>query len=89
MKKLIFSLVLVFLLIMFLRIFVYSHANVCLKSGGIWYLNTCLTEKTSSKQLEQLGLILEEKTDKTNIKVTYPYQVTEYPEIFGVLKKKV
>ncbi len=89
MKKLILSLVLVFLLIMFLRLFVYSHANVCLKSGGVWYENTCLTGKTSSKQLEQLGLIQEEKTDKTDIKVTYPYQVAEYPEIFAVLKKKV
>jgi hypothetical protein len=79
----------VFLFIIFLKLFVYSHANVCVKSGGVWYENVCLTEKTSSKQLEQMGLILEEKTDKTNIKVTYPYQVIEYPEIFEFLKKKV
>lgn len=89
MKKLILSLVLVFLLIMFLRIYVYSQANVCIKSEGVWYENTCLTEKSSSKQLEQLGLIQEEKTDKTDIKVTYPYQVTDYPIIFNLLKEKV
>ncbi len=89
MKKLILSLLIVFLFIMFLKLFVYSHANVCVKSGGVWYENVCLTEKTSSKQLEQLGLILEEKTDKTEIKVTYPYQVIEYPEIYNYLKKNV
>jgi len=89
MKKLILSLILVFLFIMFLRLYVYSHANVCAKSGGVWYQNVCLTEKTSSQQLEQLGLILEEKTDKTNIKVTYPYQILEYPKIHNFLKKNV
>ena len=88
MKKLVLSLILVFLLIMFLRLFVYSQANVCIKSEGVWYENTCLTEKTSQKQLMQLGLIQEEKTEKTEIKVTYPYQVTEYPEIFEYLKKE-
>ena len=88
MKKLILSLFIVFLLIMFLRLFVYSQANVCIKSEGVWYENTCLTEKTSQKQLMQLGLIQEEKTDKTDIKVTYPYQVTEYPEIFEYLRNK-
>ena len=72
---------------MFLRLFVYSQANVCIKSEGVWYENTCLTEKTPQKQLVQLGLIQEEKTEKTDIKVTYPYQVTEYPEIFKYLKK--
>ena len=89
MKKLILSLVIVFLFIIFLKLFVYSHANVCIKSGGVWFANVCLTEKTSTKQLEQLGLIIEEKTDKTNIKVTYPYQVVEYPEILEYLKKNV
>ena len=87
MKKLILSLFIVFLLIMFLRLFVYSQANVCIKSEGVWYENTCLTEKTPQKQLVQFGLIQEEKTEKTDIKVTYPYQVTEYPEIFKYLKK--
>lgn len=74
---------------MFLRLYVYSQANVCVKSGGVWYQNICLTDKTPVKQLEQLGLIELEKTDKTDIKITYPNQVTEYPKIFEFLKKKV
>lgn len=88
MKKLILSLFLVFFLIMFLRLFVYSQANVCIKSEGVWYENTCLTETTSQKELLKLGLIEEEKTDKTDIKIIYPYQATQYPRIFEYLKKK-
>jgi len=89
MKKLILSLLLVFLFIIFLKLFVYSHANVCVKSGGVWYQNVCLTDKTPSQQFEQLGLILEVKTEKTNIKVIYPYKVLEYPRIYKYLKKNV
>ena len=89
MKKFILSLIVVFLLIAGLKLFVSEHVDSCLNDGGVWYKDICLTSNTPENELKKAGLITEVKTEKTNIKVTYPYKVLEYPRIYKYLKKNV
>jgi len=89
MKKFILGLIVVILLIAGLKLFVFEHRNNCRKEGGLWYENMCLNSETPEDDLKKFGLIREENTDKTDIKVTYPYNVLEYNTIYQFLQTKV
>jgi len=89
MKKLVLSLIVVFIVIVGLKFYVFVEQDRCLNEGGVWYKDICLTSNTPENELKKAGLITEVKTEKTNIKVTYPYKVLEYPRIYKYLKKNV
>ena len=89
MKKGFIALATVLLLILALKLFVFQHKDKCIKSGGVWIENICVNPDTPEEDLKKVGLVIDEKTDKMNINVTYPYKVLEYPKIFKYLENKV
>jgi len=88
-KKFISALVIVVLVIVTLKIYVFLEQDRCLDSGGAWFENLCVGTDTPEEELKKIGLIEETKTDKTDIRITYDYKVLEYPEIYKQLKVRV
>lgn len=89
MKKGIAAFIAVLILIALLKGFVFKHKDKCIKAGGVWHENLCIGPVSPKETLKKTGLVINEKSDKTEVSINYPYQVLEYPEIYEYLRKKV
>ena len=89
MKKFITALIIVVVVIFGLKAYVFLEQDRCLDSGGAWYEDLCVRTDTPEEELKKLGLIKDQKSEKADIHVTYPYKVLEFPKIFELLKQKV
>ena len=89
MKKFVTAFLIVIIVILGLKAYVFIEQDRCLDSGGAWFENLCVKTNTPEEELKKLGLIEDKKSEKADIYVTYPYKALEYLEIFEKLKLEV